>query len=185
MGSTYTSWCKHDNKQRCVLRTSATGHLQGAPPDLRSRVGEGPQNQWSSPCDAGIPLGRKIRTVRISQKGIARWPVQRRTVRFSLRHVATHPKSRSNVGIKSLTMHSSIKAAHKYGTRILTVTQTLGDLERHTAKLRKTAAFEEWRQKLNRGDRLPRGRYFVGKSPGRIVCVFDEFALYSSVNDSQ
>ncbi len=33
---------------------------------------------------------------------------------------------------------------------------------RHT----KHAAFEEWRQKTNPGDRLPRGHYFIGKMPG-------------------
>lgn len=63
----------------------------------------------------------------------------------------------------------------KYGTRFVTVTQTLPDMERFEAYRRKTAAFEEWRQKLNRGDRLPRGRYFKGKKPARNLVVLDEF----------
>ena len=63
----------------------------------------------------------------------------------------------------------------KYGTRFVTVTQTLPDMERFEAHRRKTAAFEEWRQKLKRGDRLPRGRFFKGKKPGRKLVVMDEF----------
>jgi hypothetical protein len=50
--------------------------------------------------------------------------------------------------------------APKYGTRFVTVTQTLPDMERFEAYRRKTAAFEEWRQKLNRGDRLPPWPFF-------------------------
>lgn len=65
--------------------------------------------------------------------------------------------------------------APKYGTRFVTVTQTLPDMERFEEYRRKTAAFEEWRQKLNRGDRLPRGRFFKGKKPGRRLVVLDEF----------
>ena len=56
--------------------------------------------------------------------------------------------------------------ARKFGGRVITVTQTLPDYQRHEAYRKKTAAFEEWRQKLNRGDRLPRGRFFKGKIPG-------------------
>ncbi|MBT2375515.1 hypothetical protein [Pseudomonas fluorescens] len=66
-------------------------------------------------------------------------------------------------------------AARKYGVRTVTVTQTKPDMERYEAYRRKTAAFEEWRQKLNRGDRLPRGRFFKGKTPGRAFVMLDEF----------
>ncbi|HEP8970168.1 TPA: hypothetical protein VDU83_002505 [Pseudomonas aeruginosa] len=65
--------------------------------------------------------------------------------------------------------------AQKFGARIVKITQTLPDMERFDAYRRKTAAFEEWRQKLNRGDRLPRGRFFKGKRPGRQLVVMDEF----------
>lgn len=67
------------------------------------------------------------------------------------------------------------ETAQKYGTRFVTVTQTLPDMARFEAYRRKTAAFEEWRQKLARGDRLPRGRFFKGKQPGRKLVVVDEF----------
>ncbi|WGO96417.1 hypothetical protein QCD61_28380 (plasmid) [Pseudomonas viciae] len=63
----------------------------------------------------------------------------------------------------------------KYGAQFVTVTQTLPDMERFEAYRRKTAAFEEWREKLNKGDRLPRGRFFKGKRPGRKLVVIDEF----------
>lgn len=66
-------------------------------------------------------------------------------------------------------------AAQKYGMRLLTVSQTLPDMERFDAYRRKTAAFEEWRQKLNHDDRLPRGRFFKGKRPGRKLVAVDEF----------
>lgn len=45
----------------------------------------------------------------------------------------------------------------------------------------RNAAFEEWRQKLNHGDRLPRGRYFVGKKAGRKRLIIDEY--WSSMAD--
>ena len=74
-----------------------------------------------------------------------------------------------------MTIQSSDSTARKYGVRIVQVTQTLPDMQRFEAYRRKTAAFEEWRQKLNRGDRLPRGRFFKGKTPGRKVVVMDQF----------
>lgn len=64
----------------------------------------------------------------------------------------------------------------KYGVRTVTITQDITDMKRHEARRRKTAAFEEWRQKLHRNDRLPRGRFFKGKKPGgRKLVVLDEF----------
>ncbi|MCK9709881.1 hypothetical protein [Pseudomonas syringae] len=64
----------------------------------------------------------------------------------------------------------------KYGARMVTVTQSIGDLLKSAAKRRKVAAFEEWRQKLKAGDRLPRGRFFKGKLPGsRKLVIRDEF----------
>lgn len=40
--------------------------------------------------------------------------------------------------------------------------------------------FESWRRRLSHGDRLPRGRFFVGKQPGMIVTVIhhEEFSYY-------
>nr|WP_011922924.1 hypothetical protein [Pseudomonas fluorescens]CAM96147.1 hypothetical protein pQBR0115 [Pseudomonas fluorescens SBW25] len=65
--------------------------------------------------------------------------------------------------------------AHKHGTPLFAATQTQADIERFDACRRKTAAFEEWRLKLNLSDRLPRGRFFKGKRPGRKLVVMDEF----------
>lgn len=70
----------------------------------------------------------------------------------------------------------------KFGCRPVIVTQERADFERAQAYRRRTAAFEEWRKKLRFGDRLPRGRYFKGKSPGldRILLV-DEWNLLNSL----
>ena len=56
------------------------------------------------------------------------------------------------------------------------VTQQLPkDWDLIVARRNRNAAFEEWRLKLQRGDRLPRGRYFVGEKPGwRSMIVLDE-----------
>lgn len=74
-----------------------------------------------------------------------------------------------------MSMQSSVAGMQRYGTRTVTVIQTRPDLERYEAYRRKTAAFEEWLQKLKRDDRLPRGRFFKGKKPGRKLVVMDEF----------
>lgn len=63
----------------------------------------------------------------------------------------------------------------KYGRRVVTATQSLPDIQRYEAYRGKTAAFEEWRQQLGRGDRLPRGKFFKGKRPGRKLVIMDEF----------
>lgn len=75
-----------------------------------------------------------------------------------------------------MTIQSQIApTTAKYGRRLVTVTQTMPDWRRHEAYRRKTAAFEEWRQKLHHGDRLPRGKFFKGKKPGKKFIVMDEF----------
>lgn len=75
-----------------------------------------------------------------------------------------------------MTIQSQIASTtEKYGRRPVTVTQTMPDLRRHEAYRRRTAAFEEWRQKLHHGDRLPRGKFFKGKKPGKKFIVMDEF----------
>lgn len=66
----------------------------------------------------------------------------------------------------------------KFGCQTVTATQSVQDFESAIARSRKTAAFEEWRLRLKRGDRLPRGRYFKNKTPGlRFHVVRDEFWL--------
>ncbi|EKP0311639.1 hypothetical protein ACTG16_23020 [Aeromonas sp. 23P] len=50
----------------------------------------------------------------------------------------------------------SIKEAMKGSPSLLPVGQT---------------PLESWRRRLSHGDRLPRGRFFVGKQPGKTVTV--------------
>lgn len=50
--------------------------------------------------------------------------------------------------------------------------------ERVKAHSRKTAAFREWQLRLKRGDTLPRGKYFKGKSAGGFCFYFDECGYY-------
>ncbi|MBO1997416.1 hypothetical protein J4730_12305 [Klebsiella pneumoniae] len=48
------------------------------------------------------------------------------------------------------------------------VTQSLADFGRYSYKPR--PAFQDWIERLKTGERLPRGRYFVGKKPGGRWC---------------
>lgn len=59
--------------------------------------------------------------------------------------------------------------------KLHTVTQLMPDSACFFARFRRTRAFEEWRQNLHRTDRLPRGGYFKGKTPGTGRIVMDEF----------
>lgn len=36
-------------------------------------------------------------------------------------------------------------------------------------------AFDDWLHQLSRKDRVPRGRYFRGKRPGKPLIIVDEF----------
>lgn len=62
----------------------------------------------------------------------------------------------------------------KYNRQVITVTQDLSHIQRLAAYLRKNAAFEEWRKKLDPSDRLPRGKFFRGKKPERKILAGDE-----------
>lgn len=73
----------------------------------------------------------------------------------------------------------------KYGSRTVEVTQTLADfgLKRGDdgtlvrldgSRIKKHAAFEDWQHRLKRGERLPRGRWFRNKRPGRPLVMMDE-----------
>ena len=46
----------------------------------------------------------------------------------------------------------------------------------------KNAAFDEWRLSLNPKDKLPRGQFFKGKTPGpvRALLIMDEGWMYGS-----
>ncbi|HDS6520147.1 TPA: hypothetical protein QHW61_005215 [Klebsiella oxytoca] len=43
------------------------------------------------------------------------------------------------------------------------------------SKIKLHHAFKDWQHSLKKGERLPRGRYFKGKKPGKPVVMFDEF----------
>jgi len=40
---------------------------------------------------------------------------------------------------------------------------------------RRRPAFDDWLHQLSRKDRVPRGRYFRGKRPGKPLIIVDEF----------
>jgi len=61
---------------------------------------------------------------------------------------------------------------------VITVTQSVNMLKGNVH--RKRPAFDEWQQRLNTGDRLPRGLYFTGKKPGPVIRILDEFHLANS-----
>lgn len=69
--------------------------------------------------------------------------------------------------------HTHFNPVH--GRKLTTVTQSHEDFEHLAQRLRKVAAFEEWRKKLKRGDRLPRGHFFKGKTAGQRIFAMDEF----------
>lgn len=54
----------------------------------------------------------------------------------------------------------------KFNATVIVTQQQPKDWDLVVARRNRNAAFEEWRQKLQRGTRLPRGRYFVGKKAG-------------------
>jgi hypothetical protein len=82
--------------------------------------------------------------------------------------------SKAVVGLQVIAGIQDVVNPPKYGRNVVAATQTLPDIQRQEVYRRQTAAFEEWRKKLNYSDRLPRGRYFKGKKPGRKVVVMDE-----------
>lgn len=56
------------------------------------------------------------------------------------------------------------------------VTQTF-DKEKFEAATRnhlRTSAFRDWQHRLNRGDKLPRGKFFKGKQAGKPFMMMDE-----------
>ncbi|WP_052271992.1 hypothetical protein [Pantoea sp. CFSAN033090] len=43
------------------------------------------------------------------------------------------------------------------------------------SRIKNHAAYKEWIHRLKPGERLPRGRFFRGKRPGRPLMILDEF----------
>lgn len=48
------------------------------------------------------------------------------------------------------------------------------EVEGVVRKMAKEAPFKEWQHKLTPGDRLPRGKFFKGKSAGQPLFIMDE-----------
>jgi len=59
------------------------------------------------------------------------------------------------------------------GMKITTFTQS-ADMFKGSVR-RRRPAFDEWLHQLSRKDRVPRGRYFRGKRPGKHLIIVDEF----------
>ena len=66
------------------------------------------------------------------------------------------------------------KTARKFGVKSHTVSQ---NLDEYLAYRGKNAAYKDWLYKLNRGDQLPRGKFFKGKKAGKPVVIMDEFHM--------
>lgn len=64
-----------------------------------------------------------------------------------------------------MSVREAIARARLHGARISTE-EGIEAYAREKAYKSKVAAFEEWRLKRVRGERLPRGKFFVGKKPG-------------------
>lgn len=52
------------------------------------------------------------------------------------------------------------------------------EAKRKSAYKRKTAAFQDWQYRLKKGEKLPRGRFFHNKTPGKPVVMMDEFHMF-------
>jgi hypothetical protein len=74
-------------------------------------------------------------------------------------------------------MHSHAR----HNVKVIKVTQYRSDFDALLRRRQKNAAFEEWRLRLNRKDRLPRGPFFRGKTAGEDKKIMtDEFWRTSS-----
>ncbi|MBY7933061.1 hypothetical protein KW447_19025 [Vibrio fluvialis] len=69
----------------------------------------------------------------------------------------------------------------RLGTKKVQVQQ---DLEEYLSLKGKNAAYKEWLHKLNRNDKLPRGKFFKGKKAGKPIIIMDEFWQFCSTSKS-
>ena len=73
------------------------------------------------------------------------------------------------------------RVINKSSRNIISCTQSVPSkafMEAIERKRKKNAAFESWRKKLSRKDKLPRGKFFKGKNGGKDEGIaVDEFFL--------
>ena len=90
--------------------------------------------------------------------------------------------SGQNLDLKGdVDLQAMFASARNVRGQIVDATQIMPNrqgIEVRVAYLRKTAAFKAWLEHLKLGDRLPRGKFFEGKLPGRPLMIMDEFASY-------
>jgi hypothetical protein len=83
-----------------------------------------------------------------------------------------------------------LRDARKYKSKTITVTQSKNDfpkIDLSRKRIQKYSfAFREWAYKLNKNDKLPRGRYFAGKKPGQPVSwpLDDYFSKHDKIADT-
>ncbi|MDE1188885.1 MAG: hypothetical protein PW844_20870 [Pantoea sp.] len=73
-----------------------------------------------------------------------------------------------------MSMQEFVKAA-RLRTGEIRLTEVTQSLSRFGSPPRQRPAYKDWISRLKRGEKLPRGRYFRGKKPGRLPLVMDEF----------
>lgn len=91
----------------------------------------------------------------------------------------TEPTASTNQSFRMLDVIKKMQRS----TMAATVSQSFTPKDQEAFRLlgarrKKTAAFEEWRRKLNKGSRLPRGKFFRGKKPGLHLVILDEFGPF-------
>ncbi len=72
---------------------------------------------------------------------------------------------------------AKVAQCRKFGSKSHAVSQNL-DLDKYLAYRCKNAAYKDWLHKLNRGDQLPRGKFFKGKKAGKPIILMDEAHLF-------
>jgi len=73
----------------------------------------------------------------------------------------------------SMEIQGMLTQMRGQGMTLKTFTQSAGMFKGPVRRRR--PAFDDWLHQLSHNDRLPRGRYFRGKRPGRPLIIVDEF----------
>jgi len=88
--------------------------------------------------------------------------------------IGTEINTVGTIGKGKTPIADSLSSHRKFGSKLITVTQDANTYLKHKGK---NAAFKDWIYKLNRGDTLPRGKFFQGKSAGKPLLIMDESHL--------